>query len=129
MVQIHSIFVPYRKKILVNATRLGHPLVRALWMHYPADPVAQDIGGQFLLGDTFLVAPALDAGVATVQVYLPAGSWVDAWSGNLSTSPAGGLNMTVPAPLGFPPIFYRSDSADGAAVRAGLVQLDSAACV
>jgi hypothetical protein len=47
--QIHKIFVDYRQKVLMpNATRYGHPMVRSLWMHYPDDQVAQQIGGQFL---------------------------------------------------------------------------------
>ena len=41
-------------------------------MHYPADPVAMEIGTEFLVGDQLLVVPALGPKVTEVDVYLQA---------------------------------------------------------
>jgi len=129
MVQIHDLFVPYRIKLMQNATKQGHPLVRAMWLHWPDDTTAQDIGQQFMLGPDFLIAPALEAQVTEVSAYLPQGEWTYAWNtSHTHTAPGQGLNVTVQAPLGTPAIFYVSTSADGAAVSKGLHGLDAKAC-
>ena len=43
----------------------------------------------------------------TRKVWLPAGSWVNFWTGRVMI---GGREYTVPAPLGKPPVFYRKGS-------------------
>ena len=45
---------------------------------------------QFMFGQSLLVAPILEAGAATVDVYFPRGSWYELWSG-LNYSDAGTL--------------------------------------
>jgi len=72
------------------------------------------------------VAPALDAGATTVAVYLPIGSWVDAWTGKVTTATTatGGVHITKEAPIGQPPIFYTAGSKDGDAVQVAPAGLD-----
>jgi sulfoquinovosidase len=55
-----------------------------------------------------LVAPVVEEGVEAREVYLPAGeTWVHLWSGAVEE---GGQRVSVPAPFGEPPVFYRADS-------------------
>ncbi|KAI6652732.1 glucosidase [Oopsacas minuta] len=55
------------------------PIIRPLWWVWPMDPRTYTINTQFLIGDVYLVAPALSKGQTQCSVYLPAnsGSWKD----------------------------------------------------
>ena len=113
---------------MANATAYGHPLVRAMWIHYPSDELAQTIGTQFMLGDQFIAAPALDANATSVSVYLPPGgveSWVDLWTGR---SYDAGAHVTLPATLGSPPLLFAVGSEAGEKLRVSLSVLDAGAC-
>jgi alpha-glucosidase len=58
------------------------------------------------------VAPVLLPGQTTWPVYLPGPAnltWVHLWSGQAAGT--GGQMVIAAAPLGEPPVFYRSDSA------------------
>ena len=114
--RLHGLLAPLRATLMHEAASTGHPLVRALWTAYPDDPAAARVGtDQFLLGAEFLMAPVLDKGHTSKAVYLPQepGGWVDAWTGTAHTG--AGQQVTVPAPLGQPPIFVRGGSTAGAA--------------
>ena len=58
-----------------NVTKTGAPVVRPLWWVAPTDPVALKIDTQFMLGDTYLVAPILERNQTVKKVYLPVGRW------------------------------------------------------
>lgn len=47
------------------------PVIRPLWMLDPEDKIAQTISDEFLIGDKILVAPVLEQGATTRNVYLP----------------------------------------------------------
>ncbi len=57
-----------------------------------------------------MVAPVLDLGEDTVEVYLPRGRWVHLWSGEEYGSSERGVYETVRAPIGEPAIFYKENS-------------------
>jgi len=82
-----------------EAMEMSKPVIRPLWMLNPNDSVSQRIDDQFLIGDTILVAPILDAGARKRDVYLPMSSTgVGVWkSGTDGTFYKGGqwLNQTV----------------------------------
>jgi alpha-glucosidase len=87
------------------AAQRGTPMVRALMLEFPDDAQTHGISDSFLLGPDLLVAPVVEAGASTREVYLPAGaSWFHVWSGDTF---GGGETVTVPAPLGQPPVFSR----------------------
>ena len=46
-------------------------MVRHLFLHYPDDPNTFDLRYQFLLGADLMVAPVLDKGADSVEVYFP----------------------------------------------------------
>jgi alpha-glucosidase (family GH31 glycosyl hydrolase) len=118
----------YEVSFANRCCRYGHPLVRSLWMHYPTDPVAQDIGTVFMIGDALIAAPVLAPNTTTSNEYLPEGTWVDVWTGNRTVSGAAGTNITVDAPLGRPPMFYVAGSIVGSKVATALANIGPNTC-
>ncbi|KAK7462564.1 hypothetical protein BaRGS_00038393 [Batillaria attramentaria] len=70
-----------------DATRTGFPIVRPLWWIAPTDSDALTTDSQYLLGDDLLVAPVLEEGLRSRDVYLPAGTWRDELRGGNYTGP------------------------------------------
>jgi alpha-glucosidase len=61
-----------------------------------------------MLGSSMLVAPVVEAGQSSRDVYLPAGThWVSYWSGEVFE---GGRTVTLPAPLEQPVTLLREGS-------------------
>jgi alpha-glucosidase (family GH31 glycosyl hydrolase) len=56
------------------------PVMRALWLHYPDDPVAVARADEYLWGRHVLVAPVIEKGATTRSIYLPRGRWYDFWT-------------------------------------------------
>lgn len=54
----------------------GIPLMRAMLLEFPADPVAQFSDRQYLLGESLLAAPVFSES-GEVEFYLPDGTWTD----------------------------------------------------
>ncbi|MGC6746003.1 hypothetical protein ACP0HM_24450 [Escherichia coli] len=61
---------------------------------------------QYLLGRDILVAPLHEEGRSDWTLYLPEDNWVHARTGETFH----GGEITVEAPIGKPPVFYRADS-------------------
>ncbi|HEV2342762.1 MAG TPA: glycoside hydrolase family 31 protein [Actinocrinis sp.] len=79
--------------------------MRPYFVEFPDDPKSWDVDTAYLFGRDLLVAPVLELGARTWDVYLPAGaSWTDAWTGD---EYAGGQRVTVDAPLDRIPLFLR----------------------
>jgi alpha-glucosidase (family GH31 glycosyl hydrolase) len=70
--------------------------MRALFFEWPDEPSIWDHPTQYLLGNDLLVAPVLEPGVDRVDVFVPAGEWLDAWSGELLSGPT---VVSRPAPI------------------------------
>ncbi|MDQ2886698.1 MAG: alpha-glucosidase [Chloroflexota bacterium] len=102
----------YRKELVAEAARTGHPVMRHPFLHYPDDPLTYSLRYQFLLGTELMVAPVLDQGADHVRVYLPAGRWTHLWTGETVGS-ADGMWKEIWAPLGKPAVFYKQDSGVG----------------
>ncbi len=83
----------------------GVPPIRPLFTHYN-DPTLLHVQYEYLYGRDLLVAPVLRKGAKRGKVFLPDDVWIHLWSGN--AYPAG--THTVDAPIGYPPVFYRSGS-------------------
>ncbi len=95
---------PYRYAAAQEAAQTGMPLMRALVLLYQDDPRARAIRDEYLFGPDFLVAPVLDAGTQRA-VYLPAGSWIDYWTGKPA---AGGATVVADAPADTIPVWVRA---------------------
>ncbi|HVT96081.1 MAG TPA: DUF5110 domain-containing protein, partial [Acidobacteriaceae bacterium] len=72
--------LPYLYSSVAQAHATGLPLIRPLWLAHPEDKHALTREDEYLFGDSFLVAPVLQAGVDKRAVYLPAGHWWDFWT-------------------------------------------------
>ncbi len=99
---------PYLRALSDEAATNGLPLQRPLFLHFPNDPEGYTVQDQYLYGPDLLVAPVQQPGLTEWLVHLPAGAtWTHLWSG---TTHRGGACITVPAPMGQPPVFYREGS-------------------
>ncbi len=107
MVEIHIALKPYIERLIKEASNQGLPMQRPLFMHYENDPKTYDIAYQYLFGSEVLVAPIYEQNKNTWSVYLPEDEWVHFWTGHLYK----GGEHTIPAPIGYPPVFYRKQSA------------------
>ncbi|MEA2071849.1 MAG: alpha-glucosidase [Asgard group archaeon] len=107
MVKIHTQLYPYLKKLKQEYSQYGYPPMRALYLHYEDDEVAQNLKYQFLLGRDLLIAPVIEEDTSTKKVYLPNDIWVHLWTNKEYT---GKQWVEVDAPIGEPPVFYRKDS-------------------
>jgi alpha-glucosidase len=105
--RIHASLAPYVKHLVREARASGLPAQRALFLHHPDDRETFALQDQFLYGADLMVAPVIAAGARTRRFYLPEGQWRHLWSG---WDFAPGWH-DIPAPIGQPPVFYRTDSA------------------
>jgi len=109
-VLVRYALLPYLYTAYATAARTGLPVMRALWMHYPADAKAADMDTQFLCGEDLLVFPVTAKGLSTAAVYLPGGTsqpWYDVDDHSVSM---GGQTVVTPLTLGKLPVFQRGGS-------------------
>ena len=99
----HVDLAPTIRALVAQATVDGTPVVRAMALAYPDDPAALDQGEQYLLGPDLVVAPLVDGGTAS-SVYLPAGRWLDLFTGTVLAGPATQVRDT---PLDEVPAYLR----------------------
>ena len=97
--------LPYLYSAARECTKTGMPIMRALWLHYPHDPVAVARGDQYLWGRDVLVAPVLEKGAQSRQVYLPHGVWYDFWTNERHD---GGREITRNVDLETMPLYVRA---------------------
>jgi alpha-glucosidase/alpha-D-xyloside xylohydrolase len=72
--------LPYLYSTVYQTHRTGLPLMRALWLSFPADPKALAVDDAYMWGDALLVAPVTRQEAQNRSVYLPNGTWYDYWS-------------------------------------------------
>jgi alpha-D-xyloside xylohydrolase len=100
--------MPYLYSLAWRTHTTGAPFMRALFMDFPDDPKVRDLKDEYMFGPAFLVAPVIQPGQGTRDVYLPAGAeWYDYWTGRRH---AGGQTLTVEAPIDTLPLFVRAGS-------------------
>ncbi|MEL4201965.1 alpha-glucosidase [Plesiomonas shigelloides] len=108
MTRVYCHLTPYLRTLSAEAAEKGYPVQRALMLHFEHDPETYSMQEQYLYGPDMLVAPVHQSGVTEWTTYLPAGEqWTHVWSGQTFT---GGQRVTLPAPIGQPPVFYRAES-------------------
>jgi alpha-D-xyloside xylohydrolase len=96
---------PYILEQMARASQDGTPVMRPLFFDFPEDEACYLVEDQYMFGPNLLVAPVLEYGAQSREVYLPAGAtWTDARSGRVS---AGGQTITVPVSLDHIPVFCR----------------------
>lgn len=99
--------IPYLVQAGKQAIGSGFPVLRALIFHHEKDPICWSIDDEFYCGDVFLVAPVMQAN-GIRDVYLPAGEWVDFYSGEVLS---GGVWLkSIYSPLARMPLFVKRNS-------------------
>ena len=105
--RVHSALAPYVRHLCGEASELGLPAQRPLFLHYPGDPALWTVQDQFLYGGDMMVAPVIEQGATARQVVLPGEQpWQHVWTGRAYEP---GVH-TIAAPIGEPPVFVRPDS-------------------
>jgi alpha-glucosidase/alpha-D-xyloside xylohydrolase len=97
--------MPYLYSVVRECTKTGLPIMRALWLHYPDDPIAAGRGDEYLWGRDMLVAPVVEKGAASRRLYLPRGAWYDFWTGERLE---GGREIVRPVDLETMPLYVRA---------------------
>jgi len=99
--------LPYTYSLAWEARQTGLPIMRALWLHYPDDEKARNMGSEYLWGRDMLIAPVFEKGAVARTVYLPKGDWYDWWTNALQT---GGQSIRREVDLSVMPIYVRAGS-------------------
>lgn len=106
MTRVFTTLKPYIKAAVAQNAKTGLPVMRPLFLHYEDDARAYTLKYQYLFGRDLLVAPVHEEGRTDWTLYLPQDTWVNAWTGETCQ----GGDVTVEAPLGKTPVFYRQQS-------------------
>ena len=96
----------YTRKLMEEAHTKGLPLMRAMFVEFPDDPVCWELEEQYMYGDKYLVAPILNLGQRARKVYLPSGCDWRLSDGSQQIF-SGGQWTEVRAPLDTMPVFER----------------------
>ena len=73
--------LPYIREQARLCVERRMPLMRPMAYAFPADARCAGIDDEYMFGDTLLAAPVTAPGVASREVYLPAGEWFDFYTG------------------------------------------------
>lgn len=107
---VHDALAPDFMALADEASASSAPILRHVMLVFPNDPQSLAVDDQFMIGEQLLVAPVVEQGATSREVYLPPGTWFHVWSGQEHT---GGATVTVDAPIGSPPVFsFGEDRAD-----------------
>ncbi|MCK7487168.1 MAG: alpha-glucosidase [Bacillus subtilis] len=98
---------PYIQHLFQEATTLGYPVQRPMFLHYENDAPSYHLQYQYLFGKDMLIKPVIEEKQKQSTVYLPNDDWIHLWTGQLYV---GGGNVVVDCPIGSPPVFYRKNS-------------------
>jgi alpha-glucosidase len=108
MLRLRMRLLPYLYARFEEAARTGAPMLRPLLFEFPADPVTYTADDELLVGGDLLLAPITRPGIEHRHVYLPAGTWVQWWTGERVDGPA---HVLAHAPLGRPALYARANAA------------------
>jgi len=110
LMALRQTLTPHLYDLMWRYHRDYEPVVRPVWLDFPADPEAWRDGDDHLLGRDLLVALVCEPGVTTRAVRPPAGAdWTCVWTG---AHIPGGTTVGLAALLdGPPPLLARAGSA------------------
>lgn len=92
---------------LANTSYKNGVIMKPLAYVYPEDEKTYKIWDQFIIGNTFLVAPILDSTDSRI-VYLPEGEWIDFYDKNKTF--IGNQHIRVTQPIERIPVFIKKNS-------------------
>jgi len=124
----HTKLIPYIRSYTAQAVKTGIPVMRALFLEYPADDKAYTASDSYAFGAEFFVAPFVSGG-GSRTVHFPSAAagkkvkfldWFDK-----KTVFTGGVDETITLPLTRMPVYVR----EGAIVPTGDVYKGNAAWI
>jgi alpha-D-xyloside xylohydrolase len=95
---------PYLYSWAWKVTHAGATFMRPLVMDFPDDPQVRGLTDEYMFGDSLLVCPITHYKARSRQVYLPAGTWYDLWTGKAMKPGV----QEVAAPLDRMPLFVKA---------------------
>ncbi|KAJ3123851.1 hypothetical protein HK098_001596 [Nowakowskiella sp. JEL0407] len=102
--------MPYVYTLYFEAHRTGTPVMRPMSMEFPSLEAYYGVDDQFMLGESLLIKPVVEAGVSSVTVKLPKSQlWYDYNTYKL-VKPQSNDDLKVDTPLQKIPVFLRGGS-------------------
>jgi len=105
-IELRYQLLPYIYSEMEEASRTGIPLMRPMFLEFPAQKDLETIETEFMLGPDLLVAPKVDDKFEPYDVKFPVANWYDFWTGQ----PVSGSSLTVNPPLDTVPVYVRGGS-------------------
>jgi alpha-glucosidase len=109
--RIRYALLPYLYTLMVQASRDGSTVMRALAWEFPNEPWLADADRQFMLGSAVMIVPCLEQGATTVGGVFPGVGdgtvWYDWYELKAVKGVQPGQNVTIDAPLGHIPVYLR----------------------
>ncbi len=100
--------MPYIYSLGWYTHETGAPFMRALFMDFPHDEKVVNMVDEYMFGPALLVAPVVEQGATSREVYLPAGTdWYNYWT---NEKLHGGRTVTAEAPIDTIPLFVKAGS-------------------
>ncbi len=90
-VKLRYSLAPYIYSMALEATQDGMPIVRSMPLTFPEDRTCDDMTYQYMFGPWYCV------GIFTNEIYLPKGTWTDAWTGERIVSKGETFTREYPA--------------------------------
>ena len=109
---------PYVADLMRAAHETGDPPMRPMFYDYPDDARCWEVDDQYMFGPDLLIAPVTAAGVVARDVWLPAGAWIDAWTG---ARVDGTATISCPTPIERMPVFVRAGAGVASVFKADAV--------
>lgn len=81
VIQLRYALMPYIYSYEYQALEKGVGLVKPLLFDYPNDSIAANYSDAWMFGDWLLAAPVTERYQTTKWIYLPAGEWIDYFTG------------------------------------------------
>ena len=103
--QLRHRLAPYLYSAAWQASLESVPLMRPLLLEFQEDRNVRNIGHEYMLGDSLLVAPVFDQD--EFSVYLPEGTWADFFTGRLIE---GGRWISLQPALDQIPVYIRPNT-------------------
>ncbi|QGQ97156.1 hypothetical protein EHS13_20825 [Paenibacillus psychroresistens] len=99
--------LPYIYEQAQLSANTGYPLMQAMLLAFPHDPLCLELTNQYMFGQHLLVVPIAEEGATKTEVYLPAGSWLNLFNSEVI---AGGRLITASADISQIPVFIKENS-------------------
>lgn len=97
--------LPYIYSSFAQCAAHGTPLVYPTFMYDPSDEKLANQDDAFMLGESLLIAPVLEKGATSREIYLPRGVWYDFHTNKLID---GAREIQVDAPLNHMPMYAKA---------------------